>query len=87
MFIHLGEDVVIHSDEVIAILDWRIIEKSEIMAAFIDRYKEDGKVIDIGKKFTKSIVITTETVYVSPLSSLTLKRRANVVADLEQIEE
>lgn len=38
----------------------------------------------ISADFVKSIVITDDVVYYSPVSSLTLNRRAHMVTDLEK---
>jgi extracellular matrix regulatory protein B len=87
MFIHLGEDVVIRSSDVVTILDRQLLTTSEVTNEFIDRYKKDGLVVDISGDTAKSIVVTTDTVYLSPLSSITLKRRAQMTAEFEPLEE
>ncbi|TLS35123.1 extracellular matrix regulator RemB [Pseudalkalibacillus caeni] len=84
MFIHLGEDVVVRSRDVVAIIDRQILETSEITNEFLARHQKDGLVVDIGKDLTKSIVVTTDTIYLSPLSSVTLKRRARMVSDFDK---
>lgn len=81
VFIHLGEDVVVQSRDVVGIFDWQVMEEAEITSEFLYRHQKDKLVEDIGGDLTKSIVITTDTVYLSPLSSLTLKRRAYTVSD------
>ncbi|RBW69154.1 extracellular matrix regulator RemB [Bacillus taeanensis] len=87
MFIHLGEDVVIRSSDVVTILDRQLLTTSEVTNEFIDRYKKDGLVVDISGDIAKSIVVTTDTIYLSPLSSITLKRRAQMVAGFEPLED
>ncbi|PWA12070.1 DUF370 domain-containing protein [Pueribacillus theae] len=87
MFIHLGEDVVIRANDVVAILDWQL---SDNLNDCVKRFKEKEKLVDIGKNLTKSIVVTNDTLYLSPLSSLTLKRRAQASIEsqfAEYIEE
>ncbi|MCA0988760.1 extracellular matrix regulator RemB [Guptibacillus algicola] len=81
MFIHLGEDVVVQSRDVVGIFDWHVMEEAEITTEFLHRHSKDKLVEDIGGDLTKSIVITTDMVFLSPLSSLTLKRRAYTVSD------
>lgn len=76
MFLHLGADVVVPFSEVIAILNvetgtgWR--SRNEFLHLAIG----NGKVIDISDAMPKSYVITERAVYLSPISSLTLKKRA-----------
>lgn len=85
MFIHLGGDTVIRSKEVIAILDRQAKETSEITGEFLEFHEKDKKVEEIAKGMTKSIVITLEKIYLSPISSSTLKRRALFVSDIDEI--
>jgi hypothetical protein len=83
MFIHLGGDVMIPTKEVIAIFDVRSKEKSEITAEFLDYAKKQGNVSVIDPEEPKSFIITRDKVYFSPISSITLKKRAGYVTDLE----
>ncbi|MCT8136312.1 DUF370 domain-containing protein [Anaerobacillus sp. CMMVII] len=85
MFIHLGGDTVIRSKDVIAILDRQVKETSETTVEFLEFYQKEKKVEEIAKDMTKSIVITNEKVYLSPISSSTLKRRALFVTDIDEI--
>ncbi|HET7627723.1 MAG TPA: DUF370 domain-containing protein [Bacillales bacterium] len=76
MFIHLGNDVMVPAGEIVAILDYALLEKRNL--AFLENHKKTYLVIDIGKQETKSAVVTTdENIYLSPFSTLTLKRRLN----------
>ncbi|PKM80455.1 MAG: DUF370 domain-containing protein [Firmicutes bacterium HGW-Firmicutes-14] len=78
MFIHLGGDTVVHKEEVIAILSSKLLKKSEINREFIEVAKEDGFIEEIAEKNNfKSFIITTKKVYLSPISSLTLKKRSD----------
>ncbi|WP_209125228.1 extracellular matrix regulator RemB [Alkalihalobacillus sp. BA299] len=83
MFIHLGGDTVIRSKDVVAILNSDMKESSGITKEFINAHYKANYVIQISEEITKSIVITKEKVYYSPISSVTLKRRAQVVSELE----
>ncbi|ADC49653.1 hypothetical protein BpOF4_07975 [Alkalihalophilus pseudofirmus OF4] len=83
MFIHLGGDVIIRSKEIIAILDRDVGDMSVITKDYLKSEKERKKCTVISQDFTKSIVITDEVVYLSPVSSLTLNKRAQAVSELE----
>ncbi len=76
MFIHLGEDVLIKTNDVLIILEFELMEENEINRLFIDQCLENKKLIDVGEKATKSIVIADDAVYFSPFSPMTLKKRA-----------
>ena len=73
LYIHLGEDVVIRASDVVAILEWHPTDE---LNDYIEHFKKEDKLIDISDNDKKSLVITTDKLYLSPLSSLTLKRRA-----------
>ncbi|OIJ16989.1 hypothetical protein BKP37_00035 [Anaerobacillus alkalilacustris] len=85
MFIHLGGETVIRSKDVIAILDRQVKETSETTEEFLSNCIEAEKVEEILKDMTKSIVITTDKIFLSPISSTTLKRRALFVSDIEEV--
>jgi len=76
MFLHLGADIVIPLRDVIAITDFKS-GKSGINQEFLDKMQEDKQVIDVSEKNAKSFIITNKIVYLSAISSLTLKKRAN----------
>ncbi|PSL45946.1 uncharacterized protein DUF370 [Salsuginibacillus halophilus] len=86
MFIHLGGDEVIRSKDVIAILDYNYEEPVEITEEFLAARTSENTVV-ISPDLTKSVVLTTDKVYHSPISSSTLKRRANVVSEFEDYSE
>lgn len=87
MFIHLGGDIVIRSRDVVAILDQNSHDSSTITREFLSAQEEDG-VIPISEEQVKSVVVTMDNkVYLSPISSLTLKRRSQVVAEFDDYTE
>ncbi|WP_018923297.1 extracellular matrix regulator RemB [Salsuginibacillus kocurii] len=86
MFIHLGGDEVIRSKDVIAILDYDSNEADGITVEFLQA-KSKQDVIIISEDLTKSVVVTESYVYYSPISSLTLKRRAQVISEFEDYTE
>lgn len=75
MFIHLGQEVMIQTEDIIAIIDQEPLLKSKKNVQFMEGHQEAGLIIDLGEQLTKSVVITGDTVYLSPFSTLTLKRR------------
>ncbi|RKD22868.1 DUF370 domain-containing protein [Ammoniphilus oxalaticus] len=85
MFIHLGGDTVVRSDEVIAIIQ-RGMEVSKITKQFLEGENSGQQVIRISNEETKSYVVLRDRIYCSPISSLTLKRRADYVSSLESRE-
>lgn len=73
MFLHLGADVSIYSDEVIGIFDIKLVS-SPTFREFLDVARWNDSIHIIDRK-SKSIVITEKGVYYSPVSRATLARR------------
>ncbi|NPV53139.1 MAG: DUF370 domain-containing protein [Firmicutes bacterium] len=76
MFLHLGGDVSVSTKELIAILDMNLATKSGATGEYLRAIKEEGFVRDVSGGSPKSVVITGGHVYLSAISPLTLKRRA-----------
>ena len=70
--------------EVISIMDHQSIKSSKINKKFIEDEKRLKKLVENSVEETKSYVITKDAIYCSPISSLTLKRRAQFVDSLDQ---
>ncbi|MEA3321548.1 MULTISPECIES: extracellular matrix/biofilm biosynthesis regulator RemA family protein [unclassified Bacillus (in: firmicutes)] len=72
MYLHIGEEVMVRASKIIAILDRRLLQsdwKSTLPEV------ADKSIKNISKHDIKSIVITEENIYLSPLASTTLKKR------------
>ncbi len=78
MYIHLGGERIIRSSELIAIFDISIEKSSKISKQFVNHVKQEKTLVNIGEEEAKSIVVTKDTVFYSPISSSTLKKRVNV---------
>jgi len=80
VFIHLGEDYTIFLDKVIAVINIEgPLDRS--VKDIIDLAQVEKKLVRIGDQGReKSLVITDDQVYLSPISSLTLFRRGHNLA-------
>lgn len=87
MFIHLGDDIVIRSKDVIAILDSQLLSAGGTIHEVLEGQKRNNKIIEVAEDNVKSIVITTGNIYLSPLSSVTLKRRSQMISELDAVGE
>ncbi|WP_274365076.1 extracellular matrix regulator RemB [Paenibacillus thermotolerans] len=76
MFIHLGGEKIIRAAELIAIFDVSIEASSKISKSFIANASKEKMTETIGEEEPKSVVVTINKVYYSPISSTTLKKRA-----------
>ncbi|NLI14097.1 extracellular matrix regulator RemB [Pelotomaculum propionicicum] len=81
MFLHLGGDVVVSKEDIIAILDVRT-RQAPITREFIEIARDEGFIKNIyDQEKEKSFVITTRDIYMSPISCVTLKKRAESFLD------
>ena len=86
MFLHLGGDVIVPKDKIIAIFDLKITKKSETNRDFLAVAEEEEFIVRITEKENaKSFVITSEAIYYSPISSITLKKRAGESIGFEAV--
>ena len=76
MYIHLGGEKIIRTDELVAIFDVSIEKNSKLTRQFIDHAAKEKQVQVIGEEESKSLIVTVDKIYFSPISSTTLKRRA-----------
>ncbi len=77
MFIHLGNDVLISAQSLIAIINIEDLWSEDIQDV-IDLAESDRKLVKVtnnGKR--KALVICDDCAYISPISSHTLYKRAN----------
>ncbi|MGC5326510.1 extracellular matrix regulator RemB [Brevibacillus sp. SYSU BS000544] len=84
MFIHIGGDTVVSTKEVITIIDHQSVKTSKISRKFIQDERKNKVLVEDDMEEAKSYVITKDAIYCSPISSLTLKRRAQFVNSLDQ---
>lgn len=75
MFLHLGSDTVVALRDVIAINDLKSF-RSGINKEFIKNMQDKNLVVDISSDNAKSFVITNKRIFLSAISSVTLKKRA-----------
>jgi len=75
MFLHLGADTIIPLKEIISITEYKD-DKSEINKEFIELMVEERMIKDVSDGNPKCFIVTEKIVYVSAISSSTLKKRA-----------
>lgn len=81
MFVHLGGDTLINAKKIIAIINAENSLGANSTKEFLKTAQEEGFVHKINHDFA-SIVITDKTIYLSPISSLTLKKRAGFIDEI-----
>jgi len=80
VFLHLGADTVIPLKNLIAIFDLKADRIAVSNKKFIEKNTVEKKLIDVSNGNAKSFIVTNKEIYLSGISSLTLKKRS------EQIE-
>ena len=84
MFIHIGGDTVVSMKDVISIIDYQSVKNSKITRKFIEDERKEKRLFDYQAEEIKSYIITKDAIYCSPISSLTLKKRAHFMNNLDQ---
>ena len=83
MLLHIGNEVALRKEDVIAVLDYRT-EKAQDTKSFLSYLKSINRVVNLcapGKE--RSIVITSKKVYITTISTSTLKRRGSIPISME----
>lgn len=80
MYLHLGEDVVIKTEDIVGIFDLEKSSVSKNTKAFFQSSTKKGEVINVSYEMPKSFVVTAENketkVYISQISPATLSKRS-----------
>lgn len=82
MFIHIGNNIVISTNDIISIIDYNVISSSVIMEEMMEARQQIGS-----KKNAKSVVLTEDVIYLSSLSISTLTKRASLVSTINKLDD
>ena len=81
MYVHIGKDVVINSDNIISILDIESLEKNKKLENILQNLKISDNIIDISDNNKKSLIILEKNNkiigYITNISSSTIAKRAS----------
>jgi regulator of extracellular matrix RemA (YlzA/DUF370 family) len=81
MFLHIGGDAAVSLNELVAILDLEAAER-EPTKEFLGFAADEKTVIHVGNQDRKkSIIITNNRIYISPISVTTLLKRSHFQDD------
>jgi len=86
MFIHIGDDHLIRSRNIIAIIEFDVMISSTMMKQMLTVYEKNNQLVG-SMENAKSLIITTDKIYFSQLTVLTLKKRSSIVSMLSQTKE
>ena len=87
MYIHLGQETVIKSSEVIGIFDLESTTISKNTRDFLTKAEKKGEVVTVSYELPKSFILCAEKkknkrVYISQISSTTLQKRSEFLYTL-----
>jgi len=80
MYLHLGRDIVVPRQSIVAVLDMDTATASRHTRAFLSAAEQSGQVFMVSDELPRSAVLCVEAgnpvVYISQISSRTLLKRA-----------
>ena len=76
MYLHLGSDVSVSMDDIVGIFDIEKVTVEKYMNDYLSYCQKNGKIYYVSLDMPKSIIVCTDVVYISNVSCLTLKKRA-----------
>lgn len=89
MYLHLGSEVVIKTDDIIGIFDLENTSVSKITRKYLNDASKNNKVIYISNEMPRSFCVCengSETmVYISPISAVTLKKRTKFIDNISNL--
>ena len=78
MYVHIGKDVVINSNNIISILDIESLEKNKKLENVLQNLKISDNIIDVSDENKKSLIIlNNNSAYITNISSVTIAKRAS----------
>lgn len=78
MYLHLGQDFLVKTRDIIGIFDLDTASVAKNTRLFLKKAEQEGAVVALSDELPKSLILTdfpTPTVYISPISAATLKKR------------
>lgn len=75
MYLHIGEDTVINTKNIIGIFDMDTSTVNKATRDYLSKAEKEKKVIYVNYDLPKSFIVTENNIYVSPLNTNTLLKR------------
>lgn len=76
MFIHLGENTVITDKKIIGIFDMDTSTVNKATRDYLSLAEKEKRINYVSYDLPKSFIVTDEKIYVSPINTSTLNKRA-----------
>lgn len=85
MFIHLGNDVVVNSKNIVGIFDIENTTTGKNTSKILEKASKEKRVVNVSFEMPKSFIVCMEKgkeiIYISQISVATLRKRAGNVRD------
>lgn len=80
MYVHIGKDLVLNSNNIIAVLDIDVLQKKKNLEEVLQNLKISDKIVDVSEGNKRSLIITQKNKenfgYITNISTTTLAKRA-----------
>lgn len=87
MYLHLGQETIIRTKEILGIFDIDTTSISKHTRKFLNQAQKSGQVIDVTHELPKSFILANASgetkVYISQISASTLKKRSGYIDDIK----
>ncbi len=88
MYLHLGQESIIRTKEILGIFDLDTASLSRDTRAYLAAAQKAGRVVTVTEELPKSFIVTANrprTVYLSQISAGTLKKRSGYVEGISNL--
>ncbi len=89
MYLHLGQDVVVPSRNIVGIFDIENTSISKITKEFLGGQEKKHHVINVSSELPKTFVVCQEqgntVVYISQISCATLRKRSSYIEEIRSL--
>ena len=76
MYLHIGEDTLVRDKDIIGIFDMDNSTVNKATRDYLKKAEKDKKVIYVNYDLPKCFIVTDKNVFVSPINTGTLNKRA-----------
>lgn len=78
MYLHIGEDTVIRDSDIIGIFDMDTSTVNKATRDYLKKAEQEKRVVYVNYDLPKCFVVTDKKVFISPINTSTLSKRAKL---------
>ena len=76
MYLHIGEDTIIKDRDIIGIFDMDTSTVNKATRDYLKKAEQEKRVVYVNYDLPKCFVVTNKKIYISPINTATLNKRA-----------